>query len=101
MRSPCRRTGARRRELPPDARVVEHADRAGRRSSIPPVVGLVRITDEPLISVDYLGDPHSCIIDTRWLMLNRGKQLKVVLWYDNEWAYSSRVADALDLVAQR
>jgi glyceraldehyde 3-phosphate dehydrogenase len=60
---------------------------------------VVRITDEPLVSVDYLGDPHSCIIDTRWLMLNRGRQLKVVLWYDNEWGYSSRVADALDLLA--
>jgi glyceraldehyde 3-phosphate dehydrogenase len=59
---------------------------------------VVRITDEPLISVDYLGDEHSCIIDTRWLMLNRGRQLKVVLWYDNEWAYASRVADAIDLV---
>ena len=60
---------------------------------------VVRITDEPLVSVDYLGDPHSCIIDTRWLMLNRGRQLKVVLWYDNEWGYSSRVADALDVIA--
>jgi glyceraldehyde 3-phosphate dehydrogenase len=60
---------------------------------------VVRITDEPLISVDYLGDEHSCIIDTRWLMLNRGRQLKVVLWYDNEWGYSSRVVDALDLIA--
>ncbi len=60
---------------------------------------VVRITDEPLISVDYLGDEHSCIIDTRWLMLNRGRQLKVVLWYDNEWGYASRVADALDLIA--
>ena len=60
---------------------------------------VIRITDEPLVSVDYLGDPHSCIIDTRWLMLNGGKQLKVVLWYDNEWGYSSRVADALDAVS--
>jgi glyceraldehyde 3-phosphate dehydrogenase len=60
---------------------------------------VVRITDEPLISVDYLGDEHSCIIDTRWLMLNRGRQLKVVLWYDNEWGYASRVADAVDVIA--
>ncbi|MBX3154703.1 MAG: aldehyde dehydrogenase [Deltaproteobacteria bacterium] len=59
---------------------------------------VVRITDEPLVSVDYLGDDHSCIIDTRWLMLNGGRQLKVVLWYDNEWGYSSRVVDALDLL---
>jgi glyceraldehyde 3-phosphate dehydrogenase len=60
---------------------------------------VVRITDEPLISVDYLKDPHSCIIDTRWLMLNQKRQLKIVLWYDNEWGYSSRVVDAIDLFA--
>lgn len=61
---------------------------------------VIRITDEPLVSVDYLGDEHSCIIDTRWLMLNQERQLKVVLWYDNEWGYSSRVADALELIAR-
>jgi glyceraldehyde 3-phosphate dehydrogenase len=60
---------------------------------------VVRVTDEPLISVDYLKDEHSCIIDTRWLMLNQRRQLKVVLWYDNEWGYASRVADAIDLFA--
>ncbi len=60
---------------------------------------VVRITDEPLVSVDYLKEEYSCIIDTRWLMLNQRRQLKVVLWYDNEWGYSSRVADAIDLFA--
>lgn len=74
-----------------DAFRALQATQAGRQ--------VVRITDEPLVSVDYLGDEHSCIIDTRWLMLNRGRQLKVVLWYDNEWGYASRVVDAIDLVA--
>jgi len=73
--------------------VLSHRCQGGRQ--------VVRITDEPLISVDYLGDEHSCIIDTRWLMLNRGRQLKVVLWYDNEWGYASRVADAIDMIAAR
>ncbi|MBX2803282.1 MAG: hypothetical protein KTR31_36720 [Myxococcales bacterium] len=59
---------------------------------------VIRITEEPLISVDYLKDEHSCIIDTRWLMTNHDRHLKVVLWYDNEWGYSSRVVDALDLL---
>jgi glyceraldehyde 3-phosphate dehydrogenase len=62
---------------------------------------VIRITDEPLISVDYLKDDHSCIIDTRWLMLNQESHLKVVLWYDNEWGYSSRVADTVGLMARR
>jgi glyceraldehyde 3-phosphate dehydrogenase len=79
-----------------EVRQVFHALAASQSSR-----EVIRITDEPLVSVDYLGDPHSCIIDTRWLMLNRGKQLKVVLWYDNEWGYSCRVADTLDLLGER
>ncbi len=61
---------------------------------------VLRVSDEPLISVDYQADPHSVIFDTRWLMVNRGRLVKLVLWYDNEWGYSSRVADAIDLIAQ-
>jgi glyceraldehyde 3-phosphate dehydrogenase len=60
-----------------------------------------RITDEPLISSDYLKDPHSCIFDTRWLMVNAGHHVKMVLWYDNEWGYSSRVVDGIHLIAQQ
>lgn len=62
---------------------------------------VVRFTDEPLISVDHLGDPHSCIVDTRWAMVGRGGRIiKIVVWYDNEWGYASRVADAIDRVAE-
>ena len=64
------------------------------------ISGVFRLTDEPLISVDYQQDPHSAIVDRRWLMVNQGHQLKVVLWYDNEWGYSSRVVDIIDLVAR-
>jgi glyceraldehyde 3-phosphate dehydrogenase len=60
-----------------------------------------RVTDEPLVSVDYEKDPHSAIVDTRWIMPNHGNQLKIVLWYDNEWGYSSRVADSIRLIARR
>lgn len=64
-----------------------------------PTVPLLRITDEPLISADYLADPHSAIIDTRWIMVNQGRSAKIVLWYDNEWGYSSRVVDAIGVIA--
>lgn len=70
---------------------------AGAKQQVP---GVFRLTDEPLISVDYQRDPHSAIVDRRWLMVNQGHQLKVVLWYDNEWGYSSRVVDTIDLVAR-
>ncbi|HUP92441.1 MAG TPA: glyceraldehyde 3-phosphate dehydrogenase NAD-binding domain-containing protein [Solimonas sp.] len=72
---------------------VLHALRATQQGR-----SVVRICDEPLVSVDFLKDAHSCIIDTRWLMLNRKRELKIVLWYDNEWGYSSRVVDAIDLM---
>jgi len=96
--TPCVSTGDITLQLERDASADEvitalrglESSQAGRK--------VVRITDEPLISVDYLGDDHSCIIDTRWLMTNHGRHLKVVLWYDNEWGYSSRVVDALDLL---
>ncbi len=48
---------------------------------------------EPLVSVDFAGSDYSCIVDHRWLMLNEQNYLKVILWYDNEWAYSARVID--------
>ncbi len=51
-------------------------------------------TDEPLVSIDFLGDPHSCIVDgasTKAL----GTMAKVLAWYDNEWGYSNRVLDLI------
>lgn len=60
-----------------------------------------RLTDEPLVSVDYLKDDHAVIVDTRWLMSHEGNTVKLVLWYDNEWGYSSRVVDGVDLIAKR
>ncbi|GAB4333388.1 MAG: type I glyceraldehyde-3-phosphate dehydrogenase [Desulfobulbaceae bacterium] len=52
----------------------------------------LRYTEEPLVSIDFQGDPHSCIVDglcTRVL----GKTVKVMAWYDNEWGYSNRMLD--------
>lgn len=50
---------------------------------------------EPLTSVDFTGFPYSCCVDHRWIMVQVGSYLKLVLWYDNEWGYSCRVADLL------
>jgi glyceraldehyde 3-phosphate dehydrogenase len=78
--------------------IVRAFKAASMRQEIPHVY---RLTDEPLISVDYLKDEHSAIVDMRWIMVNQGHQVKMVLWYDNEWGYSSRVVDTIDLVARR
>lgn len=50
---------------------------------------------ESLTSVDFTGFPYSCCVDHRWIMVQMGNYLKLVLWYDNEWGYSCRVADLL------
>lgn len=60
--------------------------------------GILKCNDEELVSSDYIGDSHSCIVD-----VNLGKEIgsnffKIVAWYDNEWGYSYRVVDLLKLV---
>lgn len=58
--------------------------------------GILAYTEHPIVSSDIVGDPHSSIIDGKCSMVSDdGKLVKVVSWYDNEWGYSSRVADLL------
>jgi glyceraldehyde 3-phosphate dehydrogenase len=56
---------------------------------------------EPLVSQDFKQSPYSAIVDHRWTDLVAGSMLKIVLWYDNEWGYSSRVRDVVDYIATR
>ena len=58
-------------------------------------------TDEPLVSTDFRGDPHSAIVDGLSTMVMGDKMVKVVAWYDNEWGYSCRVADLTAYVAEK
>ena len=51
-------------------------------------------TDEPLVSVDFVGDPHSSIVDGQSTKVI-GSMVKVLAWYDNEWGYSNRVLDLI------
>ena len=55
-----------------------------------PMKGILQYTDEPLVSVDIIGNPNSCIFDSLSTIVS-GKQVKVIGWYDNEWGYSCRV----------
>ncbi len=60
--------------------------------------GVLRYTEDPIVSTDIVGDPHSCIIDGLSTMAN-GNMVKVLAWYDNEWGYSNRLVDLTALVA--
>jgi glyceraldehyde 3-phosphate dehydrogenase len=63
--------------------------------------GILDYTEEPLVSMDFKGDPHSSIIDGPSTMVMDGTMVKVVSWYDNEWGYSVRVADLAHYMAQK
>jgi glyceraldehyde 3-phosphate dehydrogenase len=55
--------------------------------------GILRVTEEALVSRDILGDPHSSIVDAESTMVLMDRVVKVLAWYDNEWGYSARLAD--------
>jgi glyceraldehyde 3-phosphate dehydrogenase len=63
--------------------------------------GIVGYSEEPLVSVDFKGDPRSSIVDAEYTQVMQGNMVKVVSWYDNEWGYSARLVDLANYVAQR
>ena len=62
--------------------------------------GILEYTEDPIVSTDIVGNPHSCIIDGLSTMAN-GNFVKVLGWYDNEWGYSNRLVDLTELVASK
>jgi glyceraldehyde 3-phosphate dehydrogenase len=66
-----------------------------------PLQGILAFTDEPLVSSDYIGNPHSCILDSLSTNVIDGTMVKVSGWYDNEWGYSSRCVDLLRFLGAR
>jgi len=63
--------------------------------------GVLQFTEEELVSVDYIGNPHSCILDSKNTNVIDGTMVKVSGWYDNEWGYASRCVDLLLYVGAR
>lgn len=63
--------------------------------------GILNYSEEPLVSIDYNGDPHSSTIDALSTMLLEGNLVKVVSWYDNEWGYSNRIVDLTEYIASQ
>jgi len=83
---------------------TEQLRQAFRDAATGPMKGILAAVDEPLVSIDFKGDPHSSSVDlpfTSVLGKEKNDFLKVVAWYDNEWAYSVRTADLANLVAAK
>ncbi|HEY63976.1 MAG TPA: type I glyceraldehyde-3-phosphate dehydrogenase [Caldilineae bacterium] len=80
---------------------VEELKEAYKAAAEGPMKGILGYTEEPVVSMDLKGDERSSIIDGQLLQVIGGNLVKVVAWYDNEWAYSVRVADLLALIADK
>jgi glyceraldehyde 3-phosphate dehydrogenase len=63
--------------------------------------GILGVTEEPLVSTDFIGDTHSTIVDLSLTKVVAGDLVKVVTWYDNEWGYTSRLVDMAERVGKK
>jgi len=74
----------------------EEVNEAFRKAAAEPYYqGILAVTDEELVSSDFIGNSHSCIIDANLTAVVSGNMLKVVAWYDNEWGYSNRLVEVV------
>ena len=78
----------------------EEVNDAFRAAAEGPLKGILEYTEDPIVSIDIVGNPHSCILDGLSTMA-MGKTVKVLGWYDNEWGYSNRLVDLAMLVGEK
>ena len=62
--------------------------------------GVLEYSDEPLVSADIVGNPHSCIFDSQLTLMLGHRFVKIVGWYDNEWGYSNRCVELMEMLAE-
>jgi glyceraldehyde 3-phosphate dehydrogenase len=74
---------------------------AFRAAAAGPLKGILAVEDAPLVSIDYRGNPHSSIVDSAYTKVMDGDFVKVLSWYDNEWAYSVRCVDLAMFMASK
>jgi glyceraldehyde 3-phosphate dehydrogenase len=79
----------------------EQLNEAFRKAAEGPMSGILDVTDEPLVSIDFRGDPHSSIVDAANTKVLGENLVKVLSWYDNEWGYANRVVDLSRLIAHK
>jgi len=79
----------------------EDVNAALRAAANGPLKGILAMSDEPLVSIDFKGNAHSSIVDTAYTKVMDGDFVKVVSWYDNEWGYSNRCVDLLHLLVAK
>ena len=74
---------------------IEEINAAVKAAAEGPLQGVLQYSEDPLVSSDILGNPHSSVFDAQSTMVMDNNMVKVVSWYDNEWGYSNRVCDLI------
>jgi len=69
-----------------------------REAAAGPMNGILGVSDEPLVSMDFKGDSRSSIVDVEFTQVIGDGLVKVMTWYDNEWGYSVRCADLMNYI---
>jgi len=77
---------------------AEQVNAAVKKYAEGPLKGILSYCDEPIVSIDIAGDPHSSVFDADCTSVINGNMVKILSWYDNEWGYSNRVCDLLHLM---
>lgn len=78
---------------------IEEVNGAMKKAADGPLKGILEYTEDPIVSTDIIGNPHSCIFDAASTMIMQKRMVKVLGWYDNEWGYSCRCIDILGKMA--
>jgi glyceraldehyde 3-phosphate dehydrogenase len=79
---------------------VEEVNGAIQAAADGPLKGILSYTEDPIVSTDIVGDPHSSIFDSEQTIVLEGNMVKVFAWYDNEWGYSNRCVELAEKVLQ-
>jgi glyceraldehyde 3-phosphate dehydrogenase len=79
---------------------VDEINGALRKRAQADLKGIVEYSEDPLVSRDIVGNPHSAIVDSQ-MTKSMGRMAKLFVWYDNEWGYSNRMVDVLELMGRR
>ncbi|MGB6340997.1 MAG: type I glyceraldehyde-3-phosphate dehydrogenase [Candidatus Aminicenantaceae bacterium] len=77
---------------------VDEVNAAFREAAEGKMKGILQYCEEPLVSIDFVSNPHSSIVDSLFTRVTDGNLLKVLAWYDNEWGYSCRLKDLVKFI---
>ena len=78
---------------------VEEVNAAMKKAAAGSLKGILEYTEDPIVSIDIVGNPHSCVFDAGTTSVMAGNLVKVLGWYDNEWGYSCRCVDLMKKMA--